>query len=80
MCILDGQRLTLTILAVLLLTLCPVEGADELLLPAPATIAGTSMESEDKFRSYELGSVGPEDINTQHQLPFSLDSQRRDAA
>ena len=55
-------------LRVLLLTLCPVEEADELLLPAPATIAGTSMESGDKFRSDELGSVGPD----QHPTPIAL--------
>ena len=42
MCVFDGQRFTLTIFA-LLPTLCPVEEADELLLPAPATNAGTSI-------------------------------------
>jgi hypothetical protein len=67
-------------LRVLLLTLCLVEEDDELLLPAPATIAGTSREADDHFRSDEFGSVGSEDINTQHQLPVSLESQRRDAA
>jgi len=64
----------------LLLALCPVEEADELLMPAPATIAGTSMESAEQFRSDEVGSVGPKDINSQHHLLFSLESQRRDAA
>jgi len=78
MCVFDGQRFTRTILRVLLPTLCPVEEADELLLPAPATNPGTSMESDDTFKSDELGSVGPDDINTQIQNQSA--SQRRDAA
>ena len=55
LCVLDGQRLTLTISSGF--ATHPMPEADELL---PATIAGTSMESKDKVRSDELGSVGPE--------------------
>ena len=62
-------------LRVLLLTLCSVEEADEPLLPAPATIAGTSMESGDKFRSDELGSVRPD----QHPTPIALSTRISEA-
>ena len=36
------------------------------------------MESDDKFSSDELGSIGSGDTNTQiqHQVLFSLESQR----
>ena len=71
-------------LRVLRLTLCPAEEADELLLPAPAANARTSIESDDKFRSDESGSAGSDDINSQIQCQTALfishKSQRRIAA
>jgi hypothetical protein len=69
-------------LRVLLLTLCEVQEADALVLPAPATNARTPMESDDKFSSDEFGSIGSGDTNTQiqHQVLLSLEIQRHDAA
>ena len=71
----DGQRFTLTISAGCVAHPMPSWGGWRTSTASPSyQRRNFHIESDDKFKSHELGSVGPDDINTQGQnqpAPFT---------
>lgn len=59
------------------LTLWADDDTDEFLLPSPTTIAGMSIEPDDKFKVHELGSDGSECITRHNASGSPMDTNRR---